>query len=426
MIAALFLAAAFVSGDSATSDLTVGGLRVILRRSTASEVVAVNLYLLGGSRQVTDSTAGIERFLLTLSERGTRRYPRDLLRRATARNGANITIEPTLDWTMVGLRTLAPHLDSAWAVYAERILHPVLDSMDVEYVRAMLLADVRQHRDSPDDLLQSLSDSTAFIGHPYAHHPRGTTSSLARITMGELRRYHDRELVTSRLLLVVVGNVTQARIEALVRHSFGTLPHGSYRWSLPPAITPREVATITVVARSLPTNYILGLYAGPVASSTDAAALRVACAVLSGRLFTEVRTRRNLTYAIDAPFLDHAASAGGFYVTTTSPDTVLALIAAEVHSLQTTTVAEDQLKRLVAQFVTTYFLENETNAAQANFLARHALYSGDYRAARRFVDDLRRVSPEAVRYVARQYIHGTRFVYLGDPTVVSQHGPLGL
>ncbi|GAC1631454.1 MAG: hypothetical protein NVS4B2_15420 [Chloroflexota bacterium] len=302
----------------------------------------------------------------------------------------------------------------------------MLDTTDVEYVRKILLASVRQQRDSPDELLQSLADSVAFIGHPYARHPRGTASSLARITMQDLRRYHNRETVTSRLLLVVVGNVTQARIEDLVRHSFGKLPRGSYRWSLPSAITPLEAATLTVVARPLPTNYILGLYAGPVASSADVSALRVACAVLSGRLFTEVRVRRNLTYAIDAPFLDHAAAAGGFYVTTTSPDTVLTLVAAEVRWLQTTTVAEDQLKRLVAQFVTTYFLENETNAAQANFLARHALYRGDYRAASRFVDDLRRVRPEDVRRVARQYIHGTRFVYLGDPTRVSPRAPIGL
>ena len=56
-----------------------------------------------------------------------------------------------------------------------------------------------------------------------------------------------------------------------------------------------------------------------------------------------------------------------------------------------------------------------TYADQATFLARAALYDGDYRAANRFVDDLRRVRPEDVRRVAREYMHNFRFVYIGDP-----------
>ena len=35
---------------------------------------------------------------------------------------------------------------------------------------------------------------------------------------------------------------------------------------------------------------------------------------------------------------------------------------------------------LVQQFITEYFLDNETSGAQADFLARAELYRGDYRA----------------------------------------------
>ncbi|GAC1514462.1 MAG: hypothetical protein NVS1B4_02180 [Gemmatimonadaceae bacterium] len=211
-----------------------------------------------------------------------------------------------------------------------------------------------------------------------------------------------------------------------MRRSIATLPVGSYRWSLPQVIPSRDGPTLTVVPRHIPTNYLLGYFAGPLASNADFTALRIACAVLSGRLFTEVRVRRNLTYAIEAPFLDRGASAGGFYVTTTSPDTVLALISVEVRRLQTTTLTDDQLNRVISQFVTTYFLDNETNAAQANFLARHALYQGDYRSADHFIDGMRRVTPEDIRRVAGGYMRGTKFVYLGDPNQLSARTLRGL
>jgi zinc protease len=71
------------------------------------------------------------------------------------------------------------------------------------------------------------------------------------------------------------------------------------------------------------------------------------------------------------------------------------------------------------QFITEYFLDNETNAAQADFLARAQLYEGDYRTADRFVSDLRSVTPQAVQRVARRYMKGFRFAYVGDPSKLS-------
>src|SRR5688500_19790421 len=87
---ALALSAAVVSP---TTSFDVSGVRVILRQNAANNVVAANLYLLGGARQVTDATAGIEPLLLEVSERGTNRYPGPVLRRAMSRLGSEIRSE---------------------------------------------------------------------------------------------------------------------------------------------------------------------------------------------------------------------------------------------------------------------------------------------------------------------------------------------
>ena len=73
--------------------------------------------------------------------------------------------------------------------------------------------------------------------------------------------------------------------------------------------------------RPLPTNYLLGYARDVQPRIPDYAALRVATAVLSGRLFTEVRSRRNLSYAVEAPFMERANAVGGLYVTTVSTRT---------------------------------------------------------------------------------------------------------
>lgn len=406
------------SADTLTSRFDVMGIPVILRQVTANNVVAANLYLLGGVRQLTLATEGIENFLLEASERGTAKYPRDVLRNKMALLGSVIGVSPGMDWTTVGLRSTVRNFDSTWAILADRLLAPTLDGAEVELLREQFITGVSQRKDSPDALLDFLADSIAFADHPYALDPIGTAASLKSLTIADLKKYRAEQLVTSRMMLVVVGNVSRTRVEKLVRETLGRLPRGSYVWSLPTA--PAEAKGASVVStKALPTNYLQGYFHGPAANSKDYAALRLACAVLSGRLFFEVRSKRNLSYSVNAPFVERALSMGGLYVTTTSPDEVLNIMIDQVKAMKEGEITEDGLERLVQQFIVTYFLDNETNADQANMLARAELYQGDYRAAARFVEDLRAVTPADIRNASRTYMKNIRWAYVGDPARVT-------
>jgi len=400
---------------SATTSFDVSGVRVILRQNDANNVVAANLYLLGGSRQVTDANAGIEPVLLDVSERGTQHYPKNSLRNAMSKLGSEIVVAPNADWTMMGIRSSTEVFDSTWSVFADRVMHPTLAKSEVALVKAQYLSGIRQRRDDPDALADYLADSIAYVGHPYSVSVVGNEKSIQALDSAALREYHRNQFVTSRMLLVVVGNVDRAHIERLVSQSIGRLPKGDYKWTAPPRI-PEAQTAVVIERRQLPTNYILGYYSGPLASGADYQALRVATSVLTGRMFAEIRTRQNLTYDVHAPFVDRAATAGGLYVSTVSPDTTLKLMRAAVVDLQTGLLDPVGLRQLEQQFITEYFLDNETNAAQADFLARSQLYEGDYREADRFVNELKNVTPEAVQRVARRYMKGFRFAYVGDPS----------
>ncbi len=404
--------------DTLTSKFDVAGIPVILRRVSANNVVAANLYLLGGTRQLTTANQGIETLLLEASERGTAKYPRDVLRMKMARLGSAIGVGANADWTTISLRATTTGLDSTWAILADRVMAPRLDPAEVELVREQFVTATRQRKDSPDALLDYLADSIAFSGHPYALEPTGTEQSLTSITTADLKAYHASQFVTSRMLLVVVGNVSRTKVEKLVRETLGRMQKGTYSWTLPDP--PAELPSAYVMeTRSLPTNYLQGYFHGPKATSKEYPALRLACAVLSGRLFAEVRGRRNLTYSVNAPFVERAFSVGGLYVTTTQPDEVLTIMQQQITSLREGTITDDGLDRLVQQFIVTYFLDNETNADQANMLARAELYQGDFRRAAQFVDELRAVTPAQIQQAARTYMANVRWAYVGDPAKVT-------
>jgi len=403
---------------SLTTSFDVSGVHVVLRQNDANNVVAANLYLLGGARQVGEANAGIEPILLDVSERGTQRYPKNALRRAMSMLGSEIVVAPSADWTMFGIRSSTEVFDSTWAIFADRVMHPTLAKAEINVVKAQYLSGINQRRDDPDALVDYLADSITYVGHPYAVSVVGNEKSIPAIDSASLRDYQQKQFVTSRMLLVVVGNVDRAHIERLVSQSIGKLPRGTYAWTPPPRV-PDASTAVVIERRQLPTNYILGYYSGPLANGADYQALRVATSVLTGRMFAEIRTRQNLTYDVHAPFVDRAATTGGLYVSTVSPDTTMKLMRAAVADLQSGMLDPVGLKQLEEQFITEYFLDNETNAAQADFLARSQLYEGDYREADRFVDELKSVTPEAVQRVARKYMKGFRFAYVGDPSKLS-------
>lgn len=410
--------------DTGTLRFEVAGVRVIHRQSD-NNLFFAKLYLLGGTQLTTVEQAGIEPFLLDVSERGTRRYPGAQLRRAVARTGVQMGLDADRDWTGFAMGTTTDRLDSSWTLFTERLLHPTLAAEDVEFVRANTIAALAQRADDPESLLEYLADSVAFAGHPYGITPRGTVESLRRITREQLLAFHRTQMLRSRMLLVVVGNVPRAKLQRMVETTLGTLPQGNYQWAPPPSGQPRPGSSVHLVARRLPTNYVLGWWEGPPAGHPDVPALRVASAILSGRLFAEIRSRRNLTYAVEARFRDEALTSGGLYVTTTRPDTTLGLMRAEIRNLQTFLIPTENLRPLIQQFLTEYFMDNEASAEQADFLARAELYRGDFRAASRFVADLRAVTGDDIQRVARMYMRNLRFAYIGNPQQVNRFRLMG-
>lgn len=400
------------SADSATTLLEAEGIKVI-HRPSQSDIVVANLYLLGGVRQVTTANAGIELLLLDATERGTKTYPKERLRRAMSRLGTAIAIGSGTDWTSLGIRATRATFDSTWAIFASRLMEPTLDPAEVELVRRQFLLAVRQRQDNPDAQAEYLADSVAFDGHPYAIPPAGTDQSLSSITLADLRKYHAEQMVKSRMLLVIVGDVPREKITRLVAQSLGKLPAGTYKWALPDTL-PRRKAAVYGVQRALPTNYILGRYPGPRAGTRDSYALRIATAVLSGQFFGEIRSRRNLTYAVEAPFIDHGISGGGLYVTTAQPQLTVDIMRQQLAAVRTSNVDEEALSRLIHQFITQFFLENETNAQQAEFLAKSYLYEGDVKAVGHFEEQLRSITPDDIRRVAQRWIRDVQWTYIGD------------
>src|SRR5687767_7488509 len=413
-----FSAQSIVAKQAAlVSEFEVNGLKVLMKRREGSLTVAAGLFIRGGAANINAENAGIETLMLSAATEASAGFPRTRMRNELSRMGTVIGSSSNNDYSVLSLASTRMHFDRSWEIFTDVILRPSFTKEDVSLVQSRLVVSLSDDTDNPDVYLQKLQEKVAYAGHPYLNSTGGTPETVAKLTPEDLRAYHKKLMETSRLLLVIVGDLNVNDVRGLVEASFGKLPRGAYK----PEVVPQlafDKSSVVVTPRELPTNYIQGLFTAPSLTSPDIYAMRVASSLLRDRVFEEVRVKRNLSYAPDAFLRTQAANVGGLYVTSVDANQSVRVMLSEVQRLQSEPVSASDIHAVVAQYLTTYYLGQETNAAQAGELAQYELIGGGWRNSIDFLEKLMAVTPADIQRVSQRYMRNIRFVVLGNPRSV--------
>lgn len=395
-------------------EFEVAGIPVIHKPIEANDVIAVRLVLEGGSANLTSETQGIESLMGMLLTRGTESYSKEEFANRAQATGTQIGGQALHDYSVATLQAVGDHWDAAWELFTEAVLRPTFPEEEFELARAQMLEGLRARTDNPDAYLQLLANNLYYAGHPYEMDPQGTIESVSTLTRDDVARHHAERLSKENLVMVVVGNVDRADLEAKIAASFGELPEtGGTAGTIPP-VTPGP-EELEIVERDIPTNYIRGQHRAPSLGDPDYPAMQAALAALQWRLFEEVRTKRNLSYAVQAGISQRKENFGLLYVTAVEPDTTIKVMFHEVDRIRDELMTTTELGEFINPYLTGYWMGQETNMGQANMLATYEVVGGGWENAVDFQGRLRAVTPEDVQRVANDYIGGYRFAVIGDP-----------
>lgn len=401
------------------SEFDVNGMKVLIKRRPGTPTVAAGLYFRGGVKNLTADNAGIEAFVLNAALEGSKSYPRQKLRKETAGVGTLISSGSNYDFSALAMACTKQSFENSWKIFTDIALNPTFVAEDVERIRGNFLTGLRSQNDSPEGDLDDLNDSILYAGHPYANSPQGTIANITKFTPADLAAYHRNLIQTARMLLVIVGDIEPTVFQKQIEAAFGSLPRGSYKDS-PIAGLKFVKPTVDVTAKSVETNYIRGTFAAPSLRDPEYYAMRTAITVLQQRVFEEVRSKRNLSYAPEAELDEHAANTASISVSTDRPNEAVPVMLDEINKIKAGSVDADSIGQMGAYFLTTYYLKQETNAAQAAQLAQYELLGGGWQNSLDFLDRMRKVKPAEVQAVANRYMKNLRFVVVGDPKSIDK------
>jgi zinc protease len=401
------------------SEFDVNGLKVIFKRRISSPTVAVGLFLRGGVKNINSKTAGIENLALSVATEAGKKFSRQAVRKESARTGSGIGAGVSNDFSVISLGSTRQNFEKSWDIFTDVTLNPLFASDDIERIRGQILTSLRDDSDEPESFLQTLVDKTINENHPYSNNPRGTIETISKFSEVELRSHHQTIMQTSRLLLVIVGDLEINDLRLKIANSFGKLPRGIYKETPVEAIKFAK-PTLDITTRSLPTNYIKGEFSAPNLSNIDYHSMRVAISILQSRVFQEVRVKRNLSYAPGADIGSLAANSANISVSAVDANRSVSIMLNEIKKMQTELVDETDISGVSGQFLTNFYMSQETNAAQAAELARYELIGGGWINSLTFLDRVKKVSPNDVKNVSQKYMKNIRFVVVGDPAAISR------
>jgi predicted Zn-dependent peptidase len=307
----------------------------------------------------------------------------------------------------LGATFVGADFDEAIDLLTDIIRRPRLAAADLEPVRDLALQDLRSLLDEPRDRAMRAA-RMRHLTPPLNRPAEGDEAGLGAITHDDVRAHWAERARPRSACIGVAGAIDpshiNAKLEALLKGWEGDASPVE-----PAGAAPRGYAHETDDTNQV---QVIALMDAPPEPSEDSALERLACAVLSGgmsgRLFTEVREKRGLCYAVSASYTaDREFGVLSAYVGTT-PERAqqsLEVLLSELDRINTPdgAVTADELARAREGLLSRLVFSGESTGARAGALAADLRRLGRPRALEELADRIRRVTLEELNaYLARR------------------------
>jgi predicted Zn-dependent peptidase len=285
--------------------LLENGTTVLIDEMQDVRSFSLGFFVGAGSGEEPPGKRGLSHFLEHVLFKRTRRRTTVQIARAIDRLGGDVDAFTTKEYTGFYAHTLDARFAEALDLMGDIVLAPAFESDDIEVERGVILEEIGETKDNPDDLVHEMFVGSFWRTHPLGEPILGTTETVRDIGLGDLYRYYRERYTPGNLIVSVAGHVRELEVldslEKLFRRRNGR--GNGHRRGGHPSGKPHSHQHIQVKSRrGLEQAHVCLGVEGPAQGSGRRFAAHLLDIVLGGgmssRLFQEVREKRGLVYSI--------------------------------------------------------------------------------------------------------------------------------
>jgi predicted Zn-dependent peptidase len=276
------------------------GLRIVTEAMPGLASTAVGIWVAAGARHEREDQNGIAHFLEHMAFKGTARRTALRIAEEIEDVGGYINAYTSREATAYYARVLAEDVPVAVDMIADIVLNSTFEPREIEVERGVILQEIGQSLDTPDDVIFDWLQEAAYPAQPIGRSILGMTDGVRGFTRADLRSFVAEHYAPGQMILSASGAVDHDAIVRLAEGLFGGLPARAGNTTPPARFFTGERREL----RDLEQAHIALAFEAPGYRDADYHASQIFSSALGGgmssRLFQKLREERGLCYTIFA------------------------------------------------------------------------------------------------------------------------------
>jgi predicted Zn-dependent peptidase len=276
------------------------GFRIVTEAMPGLKSASAGIWVNAGGRHERAEQNGIAHFLEHMAFKGTMRRTALQIAEEIEDVGGYINAYTSREMTAYYARVLSADVELALDVIGDIVLNPVFDPKEIEIERHVILQEIGQALDTPDDIIFDWLQEVSYPDQPFGRTILGPSERVGAFQRSDLTGFVHEHYGADQMILSASGGVDHDLIVAQATALFGHLKPAGGSNVMPARFDGGEKRKIKKLEQA---HFALAFEAPGYRSDAVYAAQVYATAMgggMSSRLFQKVREERGLCYSIFA------------------------------------------------------------------------------------------------------------------------------
>ncbi|HLE49134.1 MAG TPA: pitrilysin family protein [Patescibacteria group bacterium] len=283
-------------------DKLPNGIRLITVEIPNMESATVTLWVGVGSRFEEDKIAGLSHFLEHMVFKGSKKRPTaKKISEAIDAFGGEFNASTSKEWTNFYIKARKEKVDVAFDVLSDMVLNPILSEKEIEKEKGVICEEISMYDDTPMAKIDDIYERLIFKGSRLGRDIIGTKETVRGVKRSDFDAYRKTHYKGSNFVVTVAGGIKRNEVLKLTNKYLSSMKDGKkveevlYK-------SQQKVPTVLLETKKNEQGHLILGFLGDKRDHKDKYAEAVLASVIGGgmsaRMFTEVREKRGLAYAV--------------------------------------------------------------------------------------------------------------------------------
>lgn len=381
------------------------GLRVITAERPQIESVSLGIWVNTGSALETKEDNGISHFIEHMVFKGTKKRNSLQISEDIENAGGATNAYTSRHFTCFYAKMLKDDLELAADVICDFIVAPTFDAAEMKKEKEVVVQEIKQSTDAPDDLVFDYFQEAAFPNQATGRTILGPIENVRGFNAKRMRDYMSTHYAAENMVAVAVGNVNHDAFVKMIEERMSGIPeHCHYT-----ADKQIYIGGTRTECKDIEQTHIVLGFEGASYLNPDYYQYSVLSTIFGGgmssRLFQEIREKRGLVYTINS-FNQALKESGvfGIYAGTTPKELqeLLPVVTDEIKKIVDNPVLDVELRRAKTQIKASLLMSLESSSTTAEIVARQVLLYGRVIPTEEIVAKIENITAEDLQRLAQK------------------------